>query len=361
MQARPLSCGVDVAMIGRSPQPARMPHLAFFALLGSSQAHASTLPQCALVPATGVWERVSGTVTPSPRSHGIWIYDPGRKVGVLFGGVDALGRRGDTWLWNGVRWLLQDSAGPSARVAAAATYSTRRQSVILHGGLGAGRRALSDTWEWAGSWTHRATTASPAPRFGHAMAYEHRAGAVVLTGGFVPDSIRSAGSPSWVGESTSEVWILTPDGWTPSVPLPGPGRYYHLMLSTLEDGVIVAGGANHGAGIEVTTSLTWAETGWNVAPSPIRARVLAAAAMDGRCAFAYGGTSYGRETEVWTDLWRFGAAWTALATSGLPDRRGAMLLFDSSRQELLLFGGTTSEGAPSADMWRLRLSTASSR
>ena len=84
---------------------------------------------------------------------------------------------GETWEWNGARWLEIPPARPRAGHV---SYDAARARVVLFGG------DLDNMWEWDGmEWTQRSPTPTPTPppRTGSAMVYDAARGRVVLFGG----------------------------------------------------------------------------------------------------------------------------------------------------------------------------------
>src|ERR1019366_5227168 len=60
---------------------------------------------------------------------------------------------GDTWEWDGKRWLAWNVTAPSARYDHATAALNGK--IVLFGGMGVAGY-LGDTWEWDGStWTER--------------------------------------------------------------------------------------------------------------------------------------------------------------------------------------------------------------
>ncbi|MCM3869836.1 MAG: hypothetical protein ND895_03915, partial [Pyrinomonadaceae bacterium] len=83
------------------------------------------------------------------RDHQGMSYDNARGRVVLFGGWDGK-YLGDTWEWDGVRWLGIQVAGPSARGGIPSmAYDTHRKKMVLFGGWDA-TGPVSDIWEWDG-------------------------------------------------------------------------------------------------------------------------------------------------------------------------------------------------------------------
>lgn len=131
------------------------------------------------------WLRVT-TEGPSPTLGSAMAYDTRRKTMVLFGGLDATGKKlGDTWEWNGAKWTqVSTTAAPPARFGAGIAYDQKRGETIIFGGVGADDRKLNDTWRFDGRTWRRADTAqAPAARSEGYLAYDAARGVTVMFGG----------------------------------------------------------------------------------------------------------------------------------------------------------------------------------
>jgi Galactose oxidase, central domain/Kelch motif len=80
---------------------------------------------------------------PSPRYSSAMVFADGRII--LFGGFCS-NRNGETWEWNGVRWIQRQNMGAYPRDSHSMTYDSDRKRVVLFGGLGKSG-ILGDTWE----------------------------------------------------------------------------------------------------------------------------------------------------------------------------------------------------------------------
>jgi len=135
----------------------------------------------------GVWQTISSTNTPGPRSgHGL-AADLARQRVVLFGGTDGLLFFGDTWEWDGLIWTrLQPLTSPGPRVVHAMTYDATRSNTVLFGGTQGTFPFLTrvnDTWTWSGGqWTQMTPTVSP-PYDVSNMVFDEAAGVVVVVEG----------------------------------------------------------------------------------------------------------------------------------------------------------------------------------
>ena len=197
-----------------------------------------------------------------------------------------------------------------------ALYDPARESMIVFGGrLTGGDFFSNETWELPLSgplkWTLLATTGPlPAPRAGHALLYDSRRDRLLVFGG--ADSV-----------TRNDFWVLdlttNPPTWEqalPTGPLPSRRTYSQAVYDSLNDRVVVFGGADS---LDQTNS-------------PIIFR---------------------------DDLWALPVdsptQWTELAPAGTPPspRAGAADVYDKPRQRMVLFGGF--DGGPLGDAFTLSL------
>ncbi len=134
----------------------------------------------------GEWRQIHGDMPPA-RAEASMVYDSNRQRLVLFGGYRMINgqveRLGDTWEWDGIRWVEKSRRGPSPRNGAAMAYDFRRQRVVLYGGNG----ASAETWEWDGwTWGRMDTEHTPG-RFNSVMSYDADRGNIVRFGGWNGD------------------------------------------------------------------------------------------------------------------------------------------------------------------------------
>jgi hypothetical protein len=125
------------------------------------------------------------------RDHHAMAFDQARGVVVMYGGVSSSRRQPrETWVhptttaeWNGTRWTSIEGPNPGPRIGATMAFDRTSGRVLLFGGTGVSPNRLGDTWAWDGSAWTKISDAGPAPRTGHAMTFDRRIGAVVLWGG----------------------------------------------------------------------------------------------------------------------------------------------------------------------------------
>lgn len=91
--------------------------------------------------------------TPTPRTHATMVYDPFRKVCVLFGGNEELPNPlvlADTWEFDGTSWQLMTSGTPNARYEHSMAMNTNLKRVVVFGGTtnNSGSLETDETWEY---------------------------------------------------------------------------------------------------------------------------------------------------------------------------------------------------------------------
>ncbi|HEX6623531.1 MAG TPA: kelch repeat-containing protein, partial [Pyrinomonadaceae bacterium] len=159
------------------------------------------------------WSLVS-QAGPGPRTFPAMAYDSLRKKSVLFGGNRVLFGKNpdenrflnDTWEWDGERWTRIQAEGPSPRAEAAMAFDSRRGRVVLFGGhdrAGEAGRRLGDTWEWDGKRWMEMKVTSPSPRNGAAQVYDVVRGNIVLFGGSTQTGV-SGETWEWDGKQWVE-------------------------------------------------------------------------------------------------------------------------------------------------------------
>jgi Galactose oxidase, central domain len=200
----------------------------------------------------------------------------------------------ERWLWT-----QKEDIGPSARWQHGMAYEDVRQRVVLFGGWG-GVETLGDTWEWDGSaWTQIADMGPPG-RYSPGMTYDVSRQCVVLFGG----SVWLEQWPWWV--TLGDTWEWNGTEWTQVADIGPPPRLDHTMTY-----------------------------------DAIRQRVV----LYGGDADAYGGQPFG-------DTWEWdGTEWTQIADTGPFKRRLHAMVFDRSRECLVLFGGVPGNGPFFGDTW----------
>ncbi|MDT7831086.1 kelch repeat-containing protein [Flavobacteriaceae bacterium S356] len=92
--------------------------------------------------------------TKMARDHHAMAYDPDSKKIMLFGGYNK-GYLGDTWSWNGKKWILKTTEGPARAGKPGLIFNTLEKSMMLFGGGNNENMYLMDFWQFnstANSW-----------------------------------------------------------------------------------------------------------------------------------------------------------------------------------------------------------------
>lgn len=128
---------------------------------------------------------------PGPRYETRMVYDAKIQRIVLFGGITAADSGtakaydlGDTWEWNGQRWMQQFTpVAPTARSSHNMVYDQNRQRVLVFGGKN-GSTYLNDTWKYeGGAWSQIVTPNSPPARVLAGGAYDAVRDRFIVYGG----------------------------------------------------------------------------------------------------------------------------------------------------------------------------------
>ncbi|MBX7114199.1 MAG: hypothetical protein K1X64_07670 [Myxococcaceae bacterium] len=243
---------------------------------------------------------------PSWRTGSASVFDAQRKRTLLFGGYSETHSRParDEWEYDGTAWSNRVTGLPFGRNVFSMTFDSARNQVVLFGGAGDSQR-LDDTWVKEGeNWTEKSPAHKPPPRSYHSLAFDPERNVVVLFGGFINDT------------HSNDTWEWNGSDWTEMAPAQvPPGRIGHaLARDPTGGGVLLYGGQ------------------W-VPPPP----------MPGVNPVPFAQTLY-------DDTWRWnGAGWVQLS-GGPGKRRGALMVADTARKRVILFGGDGPNGSLN-DTW----------
>jgi hypothetical protein len=188
----------------------------------------------------------------------------------------------ERWLWT-----QKEDIGPSPRAEAAMAYEGGRQRVVLFGG-GVSSANFNDTWEWDGdAWTQLADMGPSARRlFG--MTYNESRQQLVLYGGYM---VSTQGLQFY-----GDTWEWNGGEWTQVADIgPAPRSGCAMTYDTLRHRVVLFGG------------------------------------------FSY----LPPQSRYFDDTWEWdGTEWTQIGDTGPSERAWLQMVFDSSRECLVLFGGS---------------------
>ena len=309
-------------------------------VLGSAPANAAAQP-------CDDWTQRAFAAAPHARfNHGM-CYDSGRGRVVVFGGrysLSTFSYFGDTWEWDGNVWTRVATTGPAIRVSPQLAYDSVRQRVVLYGGYGESS-TYYDTWEWNGSiWQLRATSGpqlSTANSNGTMVFDSARARTVLF------DFPNSGPGQTWEWDGT--VWVQKFPATRPTTK--GVLAYDAARQRTVHFG-------QQGGGTWEWDGTNWLEKNPTLAPPP-RISGFAMAFHPGRArVILHGGMTAVFPYTYLGDTWEFdGTTWTQFTPATSPEaRRYHTMAYDTSRQQLVLFGGTnhpTNGQAAANDLWEL--------
>lgn len=234
-------------------------------------------------------------VAPPPSVGHKMVYDTARQQIVLYGITLANGTTStQTWVWNGGWSLMTPAASPPGNYFGGMAYDAARQRAVFYGGA-VGLYNTNGTWTWDGTnWAAATPATRPPARYDVAMTYDSAGAVTLLFGGNLRTNNTSLAN-------TNDTWVWSGSDWMLKAPTnaPSPRCQYGLAFDAARGEVVLFGGVNNTSG---------------------------------------GGTF----SDTWT--WN-GTDWTQKSpTSHPPALDVSGMVYDSVRQEVLLFGGLPSSG-----------------
>lgn len=227
-------------------------------------------PLCVLLAAataTAQWSLQTTTTTPTSRNDAMMAFDLVRGQTVLFGGsaVGGITLRNDTWLYDGTDWALATPANsPTGRFGAGMVFDQGRSVVVLFGGIASAisiAAPSNQTWEWDGTnWTQVTPIASPTGRAYFGMAYDIGRQRTVVFGGSTNPGLLINSNQTWEYDGLTWTQAAMTSTANPGA-LQFPAMAYHAGLAQ----TVLFGGINPHTG---GTNTTWLFNGltWTQAP-----------------------------------------------------------------------------------------------
>ncbi len=302
--------------------------------------------------AAQTWTERQLTTQPSARFGAAVVWDSARGKAVLFGGFDeATGRRNDTWEWDGTAWTDRTPAGasPTPRHSALMVFDSMRNKTVLYSGNSGNGVAtagtwVDETWEWdgtAGTWTRITAPAITSTQWSSGytnMVYDPVLNKIVLYYYYNYVWTYTAGT------GATGTWADAPMQTKIDSSLPG---YYNpgMVYDSNKQAVVVFGGQSSGRSLWqlTTTDFNWTNRS-APANGPIQ-RQYPSMAVNGKTGklIVFGGHS-SVDNAYKNDIWEWSGTddkLTNQTTGGTkPDPRNqAGLVYDSTRDRFLLFGG----------------------
>ena len=302
------------------------------------------------------WVLVPPAADPSPRDSHAMALDTWRQRIVLFGGVTALGANGHTWEWDGATWTRRTPLqSPSPRYGHSMAFDAVNGRAVLFGGNGDNQ----ETWEFdsaANTWIPRPTGAGNTPpgRLRGAMTFDITTSKIVLFGG---ETTTGALNDTWVWEPA----LQPAPGWVQQAPAnrppPRTGHRLDYDSSPIPQGLLLIGGKSPG-GSPIGDSWVWNGSNW-VQHLPPQARNLSPMAFDSRrpgggASVLFGGQPF-VGAQALGDTWELrGCRWIQISPPvSPPSRYSHGFVYMLARNRSILFGGSTNavNGRSLNDTW----------
>ena len=344
------------------------PNLGGLLLVGGLDGASERLSDAWVLDAAG-WRLLTSEGPFGPRTDAALAHHADEGVTVLFGGAED---DATTWTFDGVTWTpTVHEDGPAARRGATLAYDAERTRLILYGGGRAdadtmepefptpGRRpdasASNELWFFSGGgWTPAPPATLAGARIGHSAAFDERRGSMVVAGGtcvWSPDDIAGISTSSTCSQAP---WELGAD-WIPAITIVGPQErsYSAVAFHVVEDAAVLFGGraGDHGEGDYLgdtwrLTSDGWTQLAPSTSPEPRASSALVYDRTRQRMVL-FGGR--GADDQPLDDTWELGPeGWSRISTATQPSARaGHGMAYDRDRQVVVLYGGGDSLG----DLW----------
>jgi hypothetical protein len=291
---------------------------------------------------------------PSPRTYARMVFDPEAAVTVLYGGQSAFDGAtnqfhdsNETWVFNSNRWAQRFPAhDPGRRSGHSMVYDSTGQRIVLFGGRrqppGTEGRLieLNDTWVYkAGDWNPVSTPEAPSQRHFAAMAYDSDRNRIILYGG------QQFNSTTEVLDALHDTWEFDGTTWT-KVGTDGQAqagkpmlvydaaRKQTILLGVKTDNTTVMYGYD-------APTHAWTEIKPEKLPTCVNEAAMVYESRSGKTLVIGGVCSITTPSSDQTWEWD-GTNWTEVDVTNDPSRAsGYALAYDSLRNEVIIFGGTT--------------------
>lgn len=231
------------------------------------------------------------------------------------------------------------------------TYHAGLEQVILIGGVPAGKDG--GPWGWDGTrWSPLGGDAGPGPRGHFALAYDPKQDVLLLHGGFVLRFGEDVGEDERYGD----LWAWNSTAWTlihGSDEGPGVRDHHAMAYDVARHELVLFGGGRGASGNRELLRQTWIYDGqrWRthegVSPPPRGTHRMVYDDSRNRIVL-FGGWG---EDGLLNDTWEWdGTAWVLASETGPSPRFATRMAYDAHRQRVVLFGGR-GEAGDFADTW----------
>lgn len=283
----------------------------------------------------GDWTERSPVHAPPAREDAVMAYLPTTGTTLLFGGLDHDGLLGDSWTWDGRDWTPHPlRVSPPAESGSSLVYDPAL-GVLLLLASEPGRQL----WAWNGrQWASSASTLPAACVPSYAAVFDRPTQQLVVLGGQVTCTWNGSAWTSHDNGHPMGASLIYPDRLT------GAATILQHRCCALSEGVAVA---------DTTSLLSWDGAAWRTkleAPSPRSSELLGPSwpasfgESERQSVVAFGARTCtgppGDETWVLE-----GMAWHLASPHHRPSGRSTtQMAFDSGHGQLLMFGGSSSNG-----------------
>lgn len=236
---------------------------------------------------------------------------------------------------------------PSARTEADSVFDTARQRVVLFGGVN-GTSYRNDTWENDGNAWSLVASGGPSPRRGHKMVYDTVHRRTLMVGGYGSPALPSFQTWAWDGST----WRM----------IDSAGPTFSFTTAAAVESAAAFDQARGRVMMFFSNGQTWEFSttggggGWRQAastgPSARRGMAMVFDRSRNRVLLFGGIAGSTRLNDTWE--WD-GAQWRAITMIGaLPAVRSeARLAWDPAQRRVVLFGGASNGGGRLRDTWVL--------
>ncbi len=285
---------------------------------------------------------------PSPRYAPRMAFDENSGRGILFGGrglddpaTGLVHASDETWAFVRTQWVqLFPENHPPARSEQGMVYDSKRDRIIMFGGRKEATvvrqkfGVLGDTWAWNNDdWEDLAPGNAPPARYFPGLAYDRDRDKVVLFGGF-----------NWSADNKTlvplhDTWEYDGDNWT-RISENGPEVSKPLLVfdAAHHETLMLGNDAAFKPLMYRWNGTAWTQiTNASLLPPCVNEAQFVYHAGHQRPLVTGGlcsGTDFLQDTHEWD-----GSTWVKLATGGTSEVVDAASMYDSSRDQVVLFGG----------------------
>lgn len=291
----------------------------------------------------GTWKNMNPISHPNANTDSHMIFDTQRNQAIFFGsGPSGWINDVETWSYDYSKneWTnLTPSTHPLSGYETGMAYDSKRDSIVLFGGIYNGGTRLNDTWIYDlnnNTWSMVQTINSPSRRNMQVMVYDSASDRIILFGG---EDMYGLEDETWIFDIQNNTWTKM------NVTSKPHARYWSDMIyDSKRDKVLLFGGMDFNGYDDYTweydyNSNAWTNASMIVSPSPRWGHSMTYDSNNGNT-ILFGGHSGGASNdETWVS--DFGNhTWKRIDLWKSPSPRWfASMSYDSRQDRTILFGG----------------------